>query len=229
MALPIRGCVRSRHLAGPRWPRRMSIGSSTLGSRMAGRQVRTWAWVAFAAQVLLVVGWIVAGFWQGPRYSVLADSISVMFAGLSVCPSLRAAGASAAIGSVLLGLSIYGLVSVLTPFKRVACRIAEEGCSPGDQLATTGGRLDLILSTAGIALFIGAVFFLSAAMARTPDWRYLARPGRWVGIAFVVLLVASALAFGAFGLANRVLAITGAAAIAGLAWQIARTPPKTSS
>jgi len=220
---------------------------------MAGRQVRTWAWVAFAAQVLLVVGWIVAGFWQGPRYSVLADSISdmyavtapgalflvvvstlcglatVLFAGLSVWPSLRAAGASAAIGSVLLGLSIYGLVSVLTPFKRVACRIAEEGCTPGDQLATTGGRLDLILSTAGIALFIGAVFFLSAAMARTPDWRYLARPGRWVGIAFIVLLVASALAFGAFGLANRVLAITGAAAIAGLAWQIARTPPKSSS
>jgi hypothetical protein len=31
--------------------------------------VRTWAWVALAAQLLLVVSWVVAGFWQGPRYA----------------------------------------------------------------------------------------------------------------------------------------------------------------
>jgi hypothetical protein len=81
-----------------------------------------WAWAGLAAQVLLVVSWIAAGFWQGPQYSVISDSISdlyaatapaglllaiviglcglatILFAWLSVWPSLRGAGARAAIG-----------------------------------------------------------------------------------------------------------------------------------
>jgi len=214
-----------------------------------------WAWVGLGAQVLLVVSWIAAGFWQGPRYSVVADSISdltaetapaglplavvislcglgtILFASLSVWPSLRAAGRTATIGSLLLGLSIYGFSDLIEPFKRVACRIADEGCSPADQLATLGGKLDVIVSIVGIILFIGAVFFLSAAMKRIPDWWDLARQARWVGIAFIMLLFATALisVVGGTGLMNRVLAITGAAGIAGLAWRIARSSPVVMS
>jgi hypothetical protein len=72
--------------------------------------------------------------------------------------------------------------------------------------------------------FIGAVFVLAAAMARTPEWRDLAGPSRRLGIVFIVLMVATVLAaaIDATGLGTRVLAITGAAGITGLAWRIAR-------
>jgi hypothetical protein len=206
-----------------------------------------WAWVGLVAQVTFVASWIVAGFWQGPRYSVVSDTISdlyavtapaglllavliglcglatILFAWLAVWPTLRVAGRSATIGSVLLGVSIYGLGNLLAPFARVACRIADQRCSPADQLATSGGLLDAIVSIPGIIFFIAAVFFISAAMRRTADWRDLAQPARWLGIAFIVLLVATVLgsAIGGTGLMTRLFAITGAAGIAGLAWQIA--------
>jgi hypothetical protein len=213
-----------------------------------------WAWVGLAAQVLFVVSWIAAGFWQGPNYSVVSDTISdlhavtapaglllavviglcglatILFAWLGVWPSLRAAGRSATIGSVLLGVSIYGLGNLLAPVARVACRIADQGCSPADQLANFGGLLDAIVSIPGILFFIAAVFFLSAAMARTTEWRDLAQPTRRLGIAFIVLLVATVLgsAIGGTGLMTRLFALCGAAGIAGLAWQIAeRRGPKT--
>ena len=214
-----------------------------------------WAWVGLGAQVLLVVSWIVAGFWQGPHYSVMSDSISdmyavtppaglllaiviglcglatILFAWLSVWPSLRGAGRLAAIGSALLGVSIYGLGDLLAPVARVACRIADQGCSPSDQLATFGGMLDAISSIPGIFLFIGAVFVLAAAMARTPGWRDVAGPSRRLGIVFIVLLVATvvAAAIDATGLGTRVFAITGAAGISGLAWRIARSAPTSSA
>lgn len=214
-----------------------------------------WAWVGLAAQVLLVVSWIAAGFWQGAHYSVISDSISdlyaatapaglplaiviglcglatILFAWLSAWPSLREAGARAAIGSALLGVSIYGLGNLLAPVARVACRIADQGCRPSDQLATFGGLLDAISSIPGILFFIGAVFVLAAAMARTSRWRDLAGPSRRLGIVFIVLLVATVLAaaIDATGIATRVLAITGAAGIAGLAWRIARSAPTSAS
>jgi hypothetical protein len=228
---------------------------SAYDPRMNDRHVRMWAWVGLAAQVLLVVSWIAAGFWQGPQYSVISDSISdlyaatapaglllaiviglcglatILFAWLSVWPSLRGAGARAAIGSALLAVSIYGLGNLLAPFARVACRIADEGCSPSDQLATFGGLLDAVSSIPGILFFIGAVFVLAAAMARSPEWRDLASPTRRLGAVFIFLLLATVLAalIDATGLAIRVLAITGAAGIAGLAWRIAQSAPSPSA
>jgi hypothetical protein len=128
----------------------------------------------------------------------------------------------ATIGSVLLGVSIYGLGNLLAPLARVACRVADQGCSPADQLATAGGLLDAVVSIPGIVLFIAAVFVLSAAMGHTTDWRDLAQPVRRFGIAFIVLLVATVLgsAIGGTGVMTRLFAISGAAGIAGLAWQI---------
>ena len=98
------------------------------------------AQLTVVAQIAFVLSWLIAGLWQGARYSVLAHSISdmyavtapggmflvvvvtlcglatILFAALSVWPTLRRAGWPAAVGSALLGLSIYGLGDLLTPF-----------------------------------------------------------------------------------------------------------------
>ena len=42
--------------------------------------VRGWALGALVAQVAFVSSWLIAASWQGPRYSVLAHSISDMYA-----------------------------------------------------------------------------------------------------------------------------------------------------
>jgi hypothetical protein len=208
-----------------------------------------WAWVAAIAQALFVVSALIAQAWQGPRYSAVSDTISdmyavtapaglllavvltlcgiatVLFAALSVWPTLRPAGWTAAVGSILLGLSIYGLGDALSPFEREACRIADPGCTAADQMDNLGGRLDSILSSIGILCFVAAAFFLAAAMKRTPGWERTARAARWVGAGFVLLILvyAATESAGVAGLTERVLAVFGAAAIAALAIRVART------
>ncbi|WP_456846173.1 DUF998 domain-containing protein [Cellulomonas sp. P5_C6] len=209
---------------------------------------RTWALVTVAAQVVFVASWLVAAAWQGAGYSVLAHSISdmyavtaphawflvvvltltgavtIVFAWLCVWPSLRAGGWSARVGSILLALSVYGLGDLLTPFERLACRIADAGCSASAQTANLGGTLDTVLTTAGFTFLVGAGFFLAAAMHNTVDWQGRARPTRWFTIAVLVVFVAA----GAFstspvgGLLERLAAALGAAGIALLALEIAR-------
>jgi Protein of unknown function (DUF998) len=210
-------------------------------------RVRIWAWAGFAAQVLFVASWLIAGAWQGSRYSVLKHTISdmyavtapgglflvvvltlcglatVLFAVLAVWPVLR--GAAATVGVILLALSIFGVGDLFSPFEREACRLADPGCTGADQMANLGGKLDSALSTIGIFLFLAAPFVLAAAMKRTPGWHRWAWPARWVGIGFAVLIVvfvvADAVDLG--GLLERLLAAYGSAAIAALALGIART------
>src|SRR5262245_26332135 len=210
---------------------------------MGSTSMRAAAWAGLIAQILFVVSWLVAAAWQGPNYSVTAHTISDMYAQgapngwflvlvLTLCgvativfalvglrPALRAAGWLATVGSILLALSIYGIGDALSPFEREACRLADPHCVGSDQVATTGGAMDAILSTIGIFLFIAAAFFLAAAMKRTPGWERLAWPARWVGIAFIVLLFALVAADSADlgGLGERLLAATGAAGIAAAA------------
>src|ERR671921_457499 len=138
--------------------------------------IRSWAWAGFAAQVAFIASWLVAAVWQGDRYSVLAHTISdvyaitaphglflvvvltlcglatVLFAVLSVRPALRAAGRVATAGAVLLALSIYGVGDLLSPLEREACRLADPGCTATDQSSNAGGRLDSAISTVGILL-----------------------------------------------------------------------------
>lgn len=204
------------------------------------------AQLTLVAQVAFVLSWLIAGLWQGARYSVLSDSISdmyavtapnglflvvvftlcglatVLFAALSVWPVLRPAGWLAVVSSVLLGLSIYGLGDLLSPFERLACRVADSGCSPAAQLANSGGALDATLSTIGIFVFAAATFFVAPAMRRSPGWRGWAWPARWVGIAFIVILVADLATspLGIGGLMERLLAALGAAAIGAFAWRV---------
>ncbi len=205
--------------------------------------VRRWALVALVAQVAFVASWLIAASWQGPHYSSLAHSISdmyamgapygaflvvvftlcgaatILFAWLSLRPALRPAGWRASVGSVLLGLSIYGLGDLLTPFEREGCRLADRGCTPAAQFANAGGKLDAALSAIGLILLVAAGFFLASAMKRVPGWRNWARPARWATVLIIALLVATVVgdAVGLGGLFERLLAASGATSIALLA------------
>jgi hypothetical protein len=208
--------------------------------------VRFWAWVAIAAQVVFVASWLVAASWQGPRYSVLAHSISdmyavtaphgsflvvvltdcgaatILFALFSVWPMLRRGGRAAAVGSALLALSAAGLGDLLSPAERLACRMADPGCTPARALSNTGGKLDDILTTGGLLLLVAAIFFLAHAMRRMPGWQAWARPARWTAVLIAALTVGDIADSGLSGLFERLCAATGAAAIAALAVGILR-------
>jgi hypothetical protein len=225
-------------------------GAGIYDARMTVDRVQIWAWAGFAAQVVFVVSWLVAAAWQGEGYSVLAHTISdmyavtapgglflvvvltlcglatVLFAMLSVRPVLRPGGRAATVGAVLLALSIYGVGDLLSPLEREACRLADPGCTGPDQVSNVGGRLDSAISTVGIMLFLAATFVLAAAMKRTPGWQRWAWPARWVGVGFAVLLIVfvGAQAADLGGLLERLLATSGSAAIAALALQVARRP-----
>jgi len=221
---------------------------------MSDRVIRWFALGGFVAQVAFVLSWLIAAGWQGPTYSSVAHTISdmyavtaprglflvvvitlcgiatVLFALLSLRPTLRPSGWPGLVAALLLALSIYGIGDALTPWEREACRLADPGCTAADQVATSGGALDALLSTIGIFLFIGAVFFMAEAMKRTPGWQGWAWPARWVGIAFVVLLVAliatESLDLG--GLVERLVAAVGAGWIAAVAWRIFSRSSATS-
>jgi uncharacterized protein DUF998 len=208
-----------------------------------GAGVRRWALVALVAQVAFVGSWLISASWQGPHYSVLAHTISdmyavgapyatflvvvitlcgaatILFAWLSLRPSLRPAGWTATVGSALLALSIYGLGDLLAPFEREGCRLADAGCTPAAQFANSGGKLDAALSTLGLILLVAAGFFLASAMNRVPGWRPWARPARWATVLIIALLVATVVgeAVGLGGLFQRLVAASGAAGIALLA------------
>lgn len=205
--------------------------------------VRFWAWVAILAQVAFVAAWVAAGFWQGPRYSPMADSISdmyavgvphasflvqvftdagaatILFALFSVWPALRGGGRAARAGSVLLALSVAGLGDLLSPAERLACRISDPGCTTALQLSNSGGKLDSILTAAGAVLLLVAGFLLAAAMRRIPSWRAWVRPVRWTSVLIFALFVADALdgTSGQAGLFERLYAAVAAAAVAALA------------
>ena len=209
------------------------------------------AWGGLAAQVWFVGSFLLAGLWQGPRYSVLAHSMSDMyavtapggwflvvaftlygvamlvFAALAVWPTLKVGNRWwAGSACVVFALSIYGLGNLLSPWERLACRMADPGCTSAAQVANSGGALDDALSFPGIVLFFIAVLLAAEAMKRTPGWRAWAWPARWWGIGFFLLLVGSTVAFGMNlgldGLIERLLAASGAVGLGVFAWGIAR-------
>ncbi|WP_297601357.1 DUF998 domain-containing protein [Mycobacterium sp.] len=210
--------------------------------------VRRWAWLGLAAQAVFVASLLVPAFWQGPHYSAVAHTISDMYAVtaphggflvvvLSLCGAatigfalrsvwsqLRPGGWRAATGSVLLALSIVGLGDLLSPVERLACRMADPGCTAMQQLSNTGGQLDNAISSIGLLLLVIGAFFLAAAMRRTHGWEGWARPTRWTAALITAFAVASVLTQGAgyTGLFERLVATTGAATLAVLAIGILR-------
>ena len=210
--------------------------------------IRRAAQLGLLGQVVFVASYLVAGLWQGPRYSFMAHVMSdmyaetapggwflvvmftfcgvatVLFAALAVWPTLRQSGWWAAAGAIVLGFSIYGLGDVLSPFEREACRLADPGCTATSQLANAGGNLDNTLSFPGILLFLVAVFLIASAMKRTPGWKSWVWPMRWAGAAFFLVLVLDTVAYGLQwhldGLMERLLATTGCVILGALAWRI---------
>lgn len=232
---------------------RADVGLTAASSGMRPA-VRRWAWFALVAQAVFVASWLVAAAWQGPRYSAVAHSISDMYAvtaphgaflvvDLTLCgaatmgfalrsvwSALRTGGWRAATGSVLLALSIVGLGDLLSPVERLACRMADPGCTATQQLSNTGGQLDNAISSLGLLLLVIAAFFLAAAMRRTHGWEGWARPTRWAAVLVTAFAVASVLGqeAGYAGLFERLVAATGAAALAVLAIGILRRTPGAS-
>jgi hypothetical protein len=93
-----------------------------------------------------------------------------------------------------------------------------------------GGQLDNVVSSIGVLLLVIAAFFLAAAMRRTRGWEGWARPTRWTAVLTIAFAVASVLTQGAgySGLFERLVAVTGAAALAVFAIGILRRTPGTS-
>jgi hypothetical protein len=217
--------------------------------------IRRSAWAAIAAQVIFVAAWLAAASWQGPRYSVVKHSISDMYAVTaphamfllivltlcgaatiwftlrSVWPVLRPGGWAATVGSVLLALSVAGLGDLLTPFERLACRMADPGCTAALQVSNSGGKLDGDLTTIGVLALVAAGFFLAHAMRRIPAWQAWARPTRWTAILILAFTAADALTqnSGLGGLFERLVAATAAAAIAALGAGILRRSRDTGA
>jgi hypothetical protein len=226
----------------------------TAASPGRGATVRRWAWLGLIAQAVFGAIVLVAASWQGPDYSVVDHTISDMFAVtapygaflvvvLSLCgagtigfavwsvrPALRTGGWRASTGSALLALSIVGVGDLLSPVERLACRMADPGCTPTQQLSNTGGQLDNAISSIGVVLLVVAAFFLAAAMRGTHGWENWARPTRWTAVLITAFAVASVLTqdAGYSGLFERLVAATGAAALAVLAIGILRRTRDTS-
>ena len=229
----------------------VGLRAASAGRRVA---VRRWAWLGLVAQVVFVVSLIAAATWQGPRYNSVAHTISDMsavtaphamfliviltlcgaatigFALRAVWPTLRTGRAWAAVGSIMLALSIVGLGDLLSPFERLACRMADPGCTAQGQLANTGGQLDNAISSIGLLVLIVGAFFLAAAMRRTHGWEAWARPTRWTAVLIAAFAVGSVLTQGAgyTGLFERLVAWTGAAGLAVLTTGILRRTRRES-
>jgi hypothetical protein len=210
--------------------------------------VRRWAWAGLMAQIAFVASWVAAASWQGPRYSPAAHSISdmyamtapgavfliivftlcgaatIMFTLGSLWRALRPGGWTAAAGSVLLALSVVGLGDLLTVTERLACRLADPGCTAAAQIANTGGQLDNALTTGGVLALILAGLLLSFAMRRTAGWRRWAWPTRWTMIALFCVTVADIIGSQHHlgGLFERLLALIGAGWLAAVAVGVLR-------
>jgi hypothetical protein len=220
--------------------------STAHGRLRQSARIRRWAWVGITTQVIFVASWLVAAAWQGPRYRVLAHSISEMYARtaphpmfllivITLCgaatilftfravrPALRPGGWAATVGSVLLALSVAGLGDLLTPFERVACRVADPGCTTARMISNSGGKLDNTMTSIGLLVLVLAAFFLAHAMRRVPGWQAWAWPARATAILFLALGATDVLAPALGGLFERLLAAAAAAGIAALAVGILR-------
>jgi hypothetical protein len=149
---------------------------------------------------------------------------TIMFAARSVWRALRPGGWTATVGSALLALSIVGLGDLLTPTERLACRLADPGCTTAKQIANTGGMLDNTLSTYGVVALVAAGLFLSFAMRRLTTWRGWAWPTRWTMVLLFLAAFADAIGqhYGLGGLFERLIALVGAIWIGSLAVAILR-------
>lgn len=194
------------------------------------------------AQIVLIVSFAVFGLVQGPHYSWLAHSISDMYADkaplgsllvavITVCgamtlmfvvfslwPSVKRAGLSAKLATVLLGLSIFGVGDLLSPFERLGCRLADAGCTDSLQTATTGGRNDMILSGIGVFLLMIGVITLGYSISKLKEFKQVSKLLIYGGYLLILVIVIMGMApVTIYGLMERLVALLGAVLLALLA------------
>jgi len=190
---------------------------------------RAWGGLGVAGVVAFTSGWAIAETWQGPRYSLVNDTISDMQA--ASAPHMWFPVACFAFGGVAtFCFTVFGLRPALTPagklnahapwmlavsalalgnsFPLVPCSTAQAGCTLQRQLDSPGGLTDAIV--AGIALSVLAFTPqpLWERLKVVPSWRRLGKvmaPMRVVcPLLFIALAVSSATGL-AQGLAERAL------------------------
>ncbi|WP_261562833.1 DUF998 domain-containing protein [Frankia tisae] len=211
--------------------------------RRPGTAWRTWGAVGLAAQLVFTTGWVLAGTWQGPHYSVLRDSISdetaltaphawflitcqllaglgtLAFALFGLRPALAAAGKTAGYAPWMLAA---GSMAYLVIYPRLPCRLADSSCTVHEHLDSAGGLNDAIASGMLIAMLAVVPFPLWRRMRELPRWRRLRPVMLGARILGPILLIATA-SQGPYapgsqeGLFERILALTIAAWICALA------------
>ena len=214
------GCVIGGH-----------VGAADAQASLArGSHLRAWGLIGVVAQVAFMAGWLAAETWQGPRYSVVADTISDLqaataphvwfpvacfavggigtfcFAVFGLRPALAGAGRVVAYGPWLIALA--GL-AIGNSFPLIPCGPAAPGCTAHHQLYSPGGMTDAIVATAAFLVLSFTPGPLWERMRMLPQWRRL-RPVMTAAriacpLCFILLSIAS-LTHTAQGLAERALA-----------------------
>ncbi|WP_433557141.1 DUF998 domain-containing protein [Pseudonocardia xinjiangensis] len=143
---------------------------------------------------------------------------------------LRPAGRPAAIGSLLLALSAYGVGDLSSAFGRLPCSQTEPGCTAAAQLAESDGVVHSVVSAVGLLLFAVAFLFLGSAMSRLSGWTRYAWAARGLALLFFALCVVTGQVgpLGLVGLFQRVGAATGAVGIVALALAVLHRAPAPS-
>jgi Protein of unknown function (DUF998) len=207
------------------------------------KQVKRWAVMGLAAQVIFTLGWLLADRWQGANYSpirytisdetahgaphawflitaqLLAGAGTIGFALFGLRPALAPAGSTARYAPWMLAV---GSVAYLVIWPRLPCRLADAGCSVHQHLLSAGGLTDAIGSGLLIAVLAMTPFPLWRRLRDLPEWQR-ARPimiaARLLGPVLVIATAAQGLyAPGAQeGILERVLALLTAIWIGTLA------------
>jgi hypothetical protein len=210
---------------------------------------RLWGGVGIIAQVLFLIGWIVPLTWQGPRYNIIANTISdtqaadaphawfpiavfaaaaigtFCFAVFGLRPTLAEPGRGAGVG--LWMLAIAGLV-IGNSFPLIPCSLAQPGCSPNQQLLSPGGITDAVVATAALLVLAIAPWPLWRRMKTLPRWQHLApvmTAARIVCPACFLLIVIANAANVAQGLTERLLVTALIIWLGILAWTVWRGSP----
>jgi Protein of unknown function (DUF998) len=204
-----------------------------------------WGAVGLIAQSAFMAGWLIAETWQGPRYSVVADTISDMQA--ATAPRVWFIVTCFAIGGVgTFCFAVFGLRPALaagreTPravwmlalaglaignsFPLVPCELPAAGCTAHQQLYSPGGLTDAVLATAAFLVLVFTPGQLRKRLGERREWRHLVPVMTAASVicpvAFLALSAAS-LTGTAQGLAERALATSCVLWISALAITLVR-------
>lgn len=204
-----------------------------------------WGSIGVVSQLLFVMGWLIAGFVQGERYSVLRDSISDMgalnapypwvllvpmglvgigtiaFATLGLRPALSDAGRHGRLGPWLIAFFALGLDNISDVFFRLDCRAADS--CVGDQANTSWhAAVHEIVGFTTILVLVVATFVMAHRLRNAPKWADLALPSRIAGILLAVGLVALLVpqTAGVQGLIQRAMTCIAAGWVAALGFRL---------